>query len=78
MKENKKKYCHEDPRLEALIGRKVKIVFFDGTFVVGLLKKGDSNGYRKDHYGIYGETNKGRYCDYIFRKSHVRLVEVAK
>ena len=76
MEENKKKNCHEDPRLEALIGANVKIVLFDGDIMTGRLSKGDAFGYHKDHYRIYGVNERGRYFDCIFRKSHVRKVEV--
>lgn len=78
MEGNKKKNCHEDPRLEALIGKKVKVVFFDFEIVIGTLGKGDAWGYHKDHYCIHGVNAHGIQVDIIFRKSHVRVVEVAE
>ena len=58
------KYTHESEELNALIGQVVKVTLFDYTTVTGVLTR--------------AEWKQGRYqcADYIFRKTHVKNIEV--
>lgn len=58
------KYTHESKELNAILGKKVKVILFDDTTITGILTR--------------AEWKLGRYeCgDYVFRKSHVKKIEV--
>lgn len=61
------KNCHDDRLLNSMIGKKVRIVFKDGTEEVGVLAvPGFGNGY----------LIKTVSRDYRFYKSHMKRIEV--
>lgn len=61
-----KKYTHESEELNALLGKKVKITFFDDTTETGVLTRAE---YRPDRYEV---------ANYTFRKTHVKKIEVVR
>lgn len=62
-----KKYTHESQTLNSLLGRRVKITFFDNTVARGILSRAT---YYLNYYHIEG-------IDSIdFRKSHIKKIEV--
>ncbi len=73
--------CHESEKLNALCGKKVKIIFFDGDYCVGILHKdtlatrmqetGSKNYDNKNVIGYYLE----RDIDIHFKKSHVKSIK---
>lgn len=60
------KYTHENKELNALLGKKVKIVLFDDTTVTGILTRAE---WKPDRYKV---------ADYSFRKTHVKNIEVVR
>ena len=56
------KYTHEDEKLNSLLGKRVKVLFFDDEIKVGILGKAK---YFPDYYEVEN-------C--AFRKSHVKKV----
>jgi len=54
---------HEDEKLNDLLGETVKVVLFDGSTAIGVLKKAE---YK---LGLY------QVADYCFRKTHIKRVE---
>ena len=60
----KKHYTHESEELNALLGKKVKVTFFDDTTITGILTR--------------AEWKSGRYecANYSFRKTHIKKIEV--
>ena len=62
-----KKYSHESKELNALLGKKVKVTFFDGTTITGVLSRGT---WKRDRYEIKNS--------WTFRKSHVKKIEVVR
>lgn len=60
-----KKYTHESEELNALLGKKVKVTFFDDTTITGVLSRGT---WKRDRYEIKNS--------WTFRKSHVKKIEV--
>lgn len=63
-----KKYTHESEELNALLGKRVRIKFFDDDVLEGVLGK---SMFRKNLYRI--DHNRGALT---FRKSHVKKIEV--
>ena len=61
------KDCHKSKKLDALLGKNVRIEFFDGDIDTGKLKVSPR---RTGHYAI-GRAGKG---DLEFRKTHVKRV----
>lgn len=61
-----KKYTHESEELNALLGKKVKVTFFDDTTKTGVLTR---SLYSYDRYDVAG---------YLFRKTHVKKIEVVR
>lgn len=61
-----KKYTHESPELNALLGKQVKLTFFDGDVVLGKLEKDE---WYKSCYHI-----RGIRC-ITFYKSHIKKIE---
>lgn len=62
-----KSYTHESNKLNALLGKKVRITFFDGDIAEGTLQR---DMYRINHYHVEGKDS------ITFRKSHVKKIEV--
>ena len=63
------KNCHKSEKLDALLGKKVKIIMYDGAIHTGVLRKDTySDRYRVERNG------KGGLC---FYKTHIRKVEEA-
>lgn len=60
----RKEYTHENEELNALLGKKVQVKFFDGDVQMGVLERS------KYHSGYYLIDN------IEFRKSHVKKVLV--
>lgn len=61
-----RKYSHESEELNALLGKKVKVTFFDDITKTGVLTRAE---YRPDRYEV---------ANYTFRKTHVKKIEVVK
>lgn len=61
------KYSHESEELNALLGKMVKITFWDDTTATGILSRGT---WKRDRYEIKNS--------YTFRKTHVKKVEVVR
>lgn len=61
-----KKYTHESEELNALLGKKVKAMFFDDTTKTGVLTR---SLYPYDRYDVAG---------YLFHKTHVKKIEVVR
>lgn len=61
-----KKYTHESEELNALLGRKVRVTFFDDKTITGILTRAE---YRPDRYEV---------ANYSFRKTHVKKIEVIR
>lgn len=59
---------HESDKLNALLGKRVKITLFSGKTVIGVLGK-NKNGGRYSVATPYGE--------YTFYKTHVKKMEAA-
>lgn len=74
MKKNKKTYSHESEELNALIGKRVRITFFDGQISAGVLEKDETN---KGCYCIDALDSHGLPVKIIFRKTHVEKIEDA-
>lgn len=64
-----KKYTHESQTLNSLLGKQVKITFFDNSVANGILSR---SFYYLGYYHIRG----ARSID--FRKSHVKKIEVGE
>ena len=62
-----KKYTHESLKLNALLGKQVKLTFFDGDVVLGKLEKDE---WHKGCYHISGTKH------ITFYKSHITKIEV--
>ncbi len=62
----KKHYTHESEELNALLGKKVKITFFDDTTIIGVLTRAE---WKTDRYQVQNWT---------FRKTHVKKIEVVR
>lgn len=62
------KDCHKSKKLDALLGKHVRIEFFDGDINTGKLKVSPR---RTGHYAIE-RAGKG---DLEFRKTHVKRIE---
>lgn len=60
----KKHYTHESEELNALLGKKVKVTFFDDTTITGVLTRAE---WKPDRYQVQNWT---------FRKTHVKKIEV--
>ena len=60
----KKHYTHKSEKLEAHLGRKVKITLFDNTTITGVLTRAE---WKPDRYQVQNWT---------FRKTHVKKIEV--
>ena len=66
----KKKNVHDSEKLNALLGKRVKIVLFDNTIHTGILGKSEySDRYKLDRR----EMNRGDLC---FYKTHLKKIEV--
>ena len=61
-----RRYTHESEELNALLGKKVKVTFFDDTTKTGVLNR---SLYRYDRYEV---------ADRSFRKTHVKKIEVVR
>lgn len=61
-----RKYTHESEELNALLGRKVRVTFFDDKTITGILTRAE---YRPDRYEV---------ANYSFRKTHVKKIEVIR
>lgn len=61
-----KKYTHESKELNALLGKKVKVILFDDTTITGILTRAE---WKPDRYKV---------ADYSFRKTHVKKIEVVR
>jgi hypothetical protein len=61
-----KPYTHESQKLNALLGKKVKIVMFDDDVYTGILERD------KDHKGSYFVNG---LQPISFRKSHIKKIE---
>lgn len=61
-----RKYTHESPELNVLLGKQVRLTFFDGDVVSGILEKDD---WHKNCYHIRGSRR------ITFYKSHVTKIE---
>ena len=61
-----RKYTHESPELNALLGKQVRLTFFDGDVVSGRLERDE---WHKDCYFIRGQRL------ITFYKSHVTKIE---
>ena len=60
----KKHYTHESEELNALLGKKVKVTFFDDATITGVLTRAE---WKPDRYQVQNWT---------FRKTHVKKIEV--
>ena len=58
------KYTHESEKLNALLGKSVKVTMWDGEEVAGKLSRSE---YRDGRYEV---------DNYSFRKTHVKKMEV--
>lgn len=70
----KRYYTHEDALLNSLVGRSVKITLFDDTVYFGTLSRDEWRRMYKVN-GTKG-TATGQPYIIVFRKSHVKTVEV--
>lgn len=61
-----RKYSHESKELNALLGRKVRVMLFDDTVLEGVLTR---SLYRYERYEVAGHS---------FRKTHVKIIEVIR
>lgn len=67
-----KKNVHESEKLNALLGKRVKIILFDNTIHTGILGKSEYSGrYKLDRREMY----KGALC---FYKTHIKKIEVLR
>lgn len=65
-----KRNVHESEKLNALLGKRVRIVLHDNTIHTGILGKSEYSGrYKLDRREMY----KGDLC---FYKTHIKKVEV--
>ncbi len=62
-----KTYTHESKTLNRLLGKRVKITFFDNSVVFGVLQRAT---YHLNYYHIEGSKSVD------FRKTHVKKIEV--
>lgn len=60
------KYTHESKELNALLGKKVKVILFDDTTITGILTRAE---WKPDGYEV---------ANYSFRKTHVKKIEVVR
>ncbi len=60
---NKKNYTHESEELNALLGKKVQITFFDNDIKTGILQRAE---YKQGRYEVDNLS---------FRKTHVKKIE---
>ncbi len=63
---NKKIYTHESEELNALLGKKVQITFFDNNVKTGILQRAE---YKQGRYEVDNLS---------FRKTHVKKIEVVR
>jgi hypothetical protein len=56
------KNSHDDAKLNSLMGKNVRVTFFEGTQSVGKLERDFDGKYRVDNWR--------------FRKSHIKKIEV--
>lgn len=63
---SKKIYTHESEELNALLGKKVQITFFDNDVKTGILQRAE---YKQGRYEVDNLS---------FRKTHVKKIEVAR
>ena len=56
------KDSHDDAKLNSLMGKNVRVTFFEGTQSVGKLERDFDGKYRVDNWR--------------FRKSHIKKIEV--
>lgn len=63
---SKKIYTHESKELNALLGKKIQITFFDNDVKTGILRRAE---YKQGSYEIDNLS---------FRKTHVKKIEVAR
>ena len=63
---SKKIYTHESKELNALLGKKIQLTFFDNDVKTGILRRAE---YKQDRYEIDNLS---------FRKTHVKKIEVAR
>ena len=69
-----KKNVHESEKLNALLGKRVKIVLFDDTVHIGILGKSEySDRYKLDRSEM--NIDRGDLC---FYKTHIKKVEVLR
>lgn len=61
-----KKYTHESEELNALLGKKVKVTLFDDTTITGILTRAE---WKPERYQVE---------NWIFRKTHVKKIEVLR
>ncbi|MBQ8426868.1 MAG: hypothetical protein IJX16_03795 [Clostridia bacterium] len=61
-----RKCTHESPELNALLGKQVRLTFFDGDVVSGILEKDE---WHKSCYHIRGARR------VTFYKSHITKIE---
>lgn len=59
-----KKYTHESEELNALLGKKVRVTFFDNKTITGVLTRAE---WRSNRYEV---------ANYSFYKTHVKKIEV--
>lgn len=60
------KYTHESEKLNALLGKSVRITMWNGKAVAGKLSRSE---YRNGRYEV---------DNYSFRKTHVKKIEVVR
>lgn len=63
---SKKIYTHENEELNALLGKKVQITFFDNDVKTGILQRAK---YKQGRYEVDNLS---------FRKTHVKKIEVVR
>ena len=60
------KYSHESEELNALLGKKVKIMLWNDKILTGVLTRAK---WKPDRYQV---------ANYSFRKTHVKKIEVVR
>lgn len=69
-----KNNVHESEKLNALLGKRVKIVLFDNTIHTGILGKSEySDRYKLDRREM--RIDRGDLC---FYKTHIKKIEVLR
>ena len=67
---------HRNSKLDKLLGKRVKVSFTDGDVITGTLKFYEASGF----YKLTNCLSKRGFIvnDTLFRKSHVKEIEVTK